>query len=127
MKNTKALLFGIIGFILGGLLVSIAATTFDKPKQNEMTLSQMTASLQNKKGDDYDKAFVSEMIEHHQAAVAMAKLSAANAKHAEIKELSKNIIAAQEKEITDMKLWQTTWGYAQPAAKTDPTMPHMHN
>lgn len=29
--DTKALLYGIVGFILGGLLVSIAATTFDKP------------------------------------------------------------------------------------------------
>lgn len=29
--DTKALLYGIIGFILGGLLVSVAATTFDKP------------------------------------------------------------------------------------------------
>ena len=31
--DTKALLYGIIGFILGGLLVSIAATTFDKPTE----------------------------------------------------------------------------------------------
>lgn len=29
--ETKPLLYGIIGFMLGGLLVSIAATTFDKP------------------------------------------------------------------------------------------------
>ncbi|MDB5165138.1 MAG: hypothetical protein JWM00_28 [Candidatus Saccharibacteria bacterium] len=30
--DTKSLLIGIICFILGGLLVSIAATTFDKPQ-----------------------------------------------------------------------------------------------
>lgn len=30
--ETKPLLYGIIGFILGGLLVSIAATTFEKPE-----------------------------------------------------------------------------------------------
>jgi hypothetical protein len=29
--DTKALLYGVVGFILGGLLVSVAATTFDKP------------------------------------------------------------------------------------------------
>jgi hypothetical protein len=29
--ETKSLLYGIIGFILGGLLVAVAATTFDKP------------------------------------------------------------------------------------------------
>ena len=30
--DTKSLLIGIICFILGGLLVSVAATTFDKPQ-----------------------------------------------------------------------------------------------
>lgn len=29
-SDTRALLYGLIGFILGGLLVSIAAHTFDK-------------------------------------------------------------------------------------------------
>lgn len=29
--ETKSLLYGLIGFFAGGLLVSIAATTFDKP------------------------------------------------------------------------------------------------
>lgn len=30
--NTKTLLAGIVGFILGALLVSVAATTFEKDK-----------------------------------------------------------------------------------------------
>ncbi len=107
--QTKPLLYGIAGFILGGLLVSIAATTFDKPKAD---MQQMVTSLQTKKGDNYDKAFVADMIEHHQAAVDMAKLSAKNAKHQEVKQLSQNIIAAQEKEISQMKQWQKQWGYA---------------
>jgi uncharacterized protein (DUF305 family) len=106
--QTKPLLYGIVGFILGGLLVSIAATTFDKPKSD---MQQMATSLQGKKADDYDKAFVADMIEHHQAAVDMAKLSAKNAKHKEIKQLSQNIITAQEKEIAQMKQWQKQWGY----------------
>lgn len=29
--DTKSLLYGLIGFFIGGLLVSVAATTFDKP------------------------------------------------------------------------------------------------
>ena len=28
--DTKPLIYGLIGFFLGGLLVSVAATTFDK-------------------------------------------------------------------------------------------------
>ncbi len=42
----------------------------------------------------------------------MAKLSASNAKHDAIKQLSKDIIVAQEKEINEMKQWQMEWGYS---------------
>jgi uncharacterized protein (DUF305 family) len=116
--ETKSLLYGITGFILGGLLVSIAATTFNKPQENKvasyatnMTMADMTSDLNGKTGDNYDKAFIAEMIEHHEGAVEMAKLSMNNAKHEEIKKLSGDIIIAQEKEISTMKQWQIDWGY----------------
>lgn len=119
--QTKPLLYGLIGFFVGGLLVATAATTFDKPNQSNtsnsqskvLTMDEMTADLKNKTGDEYDKAFISHMIEHHQAAVDMAKLSATNAKHDEIKKLSEAIVTAQEKEISDMRQWQSDWGYTQ--------------
>ncbi len=112
--QTKSLLFGISGFILGGLVVSIAATSFNKPAtptMNDMTMSQMTDLLKDKKGDDYDKAFIEMMIAHHQSAVDMAMLSKANAKHDEIKNLSNDILSAQTKEITQMQKWQMDWAY----------------
>lgn len=106
--ETKSLLFGIIGFFLGGLLVSVAATTFDRPVTD---MSAMTSQLEPKSGDAYDSAFIANMIDHHQSAVDMAKLSAKNAKHEEIKKLSNDIISAQEKEIDQMRMWQQDWGY----------------
>lgn len=112
--ETKPLLYGLIGFFIGGLIVSLAATTLDKSATmpaSDMSMSQMTGSLQGKQGDDFDQAFISAMIEHHQGAVDMAKLSASNAKHDEIKQLSLGVIAAQEKEIDQMKQWQIDWGY----------------
>lgn len=112
--ETKALLSGLIGFFMGGLLVATAATVMNKPQADsdtEMSMSQMTDSLKNKTGDEYDKAFIENMISHHQSAVDMAKLSAANAKHDEIKKLSTDIISAQKKEINEMKLWQINWRY----------------
>jgi uncharacterized protein (DUF305 family) len=115
--QTKPLLYGLIGFFIGGFIVSVAATALDKPSEQkqtnsiEMTMSEMVASLKNKSGDDYDKAFINEMIVHHQNAVDIAKLSKANARHQEIKQLSEEIIAAQEKEINQMKQWQKDWGY----------------
>ena len=117
--QTKPLLYGLIGFFIGGFLVSVAATTFDKPTEQKndyngsmMESMQMSArSLESKTGDDFDAAFISEMIIHHQGAIDMAKLSATNAKHDEIKQLSRNIISAQEAEISQMKQWQIDWGY----------------
>lgn len=129
--ETKPLLYGLIGFFIGGLLVSIAATTFNTPAQKEITntnssmdsmsMDDMTADLKNKTGDDFDKAFISSMIAHHEGAVEMAKLSKKNAKHDEIKVLSKNIIAAQEKEISEMKQWQLDWGYSSTMMEHDST------
>lgn len=89
-------------------MVSIAATTFDKPATD---MSQMTSQLESKKDDAYDSAFIANMIDHHQSAVDMAMLSAKNAKHDEIKQLSSEIIIAQEKEIHKMRQWQEAWGY----------------
>ena len=116
------LLYGLVGFLIGGLLVAIAATTFNKPEptsNDDMTMDQMVTSLKDKKGDDYDSAFLTEMIKHHKSAVEMAKLSAANAKHDEIKQLSLDIIDAQEKEINEMRQWQEDWSYLIPLHSSD--------
>lgn len=44
--ETKTLLAGLIGFFIGGALVSIAATTFDKPMPAAQTntVNQSSAS-----------------------------------------------------------------------------------
>lgn len=109
--ETKALLYGLIGFFIGGLLVSVAATTFDKPAPSHSSMSEMTANLAGKHGDVYDREFIDQMIAHHQGAVKMAKHSETQAKHEEIKQLSRDIVIAQEKEIELMKQWQSAWGY----------------
>ena len=69
----------------------------------------MMMGLEGKTGDEFDKAFLSEMIMHHEGAVEMAQAALANAKHQEIKDLAKNIISAQNKEIADMQKWSTDW------------------
>lgn len=107
--DTKSLLIGIICFIAGGLLVSVAATTFEKPADTSM--EGMVERLKGKTGDDFDKAFLSEMIMHHQGAIDMAKMADSQAKHDEVKKLSEAILSAQESEINDMKQWQVLWSY----------------
>lgn len=73
-------------------------------------------------GEDYDRVFISNMIEHHKGAVDMAKLAQTNAKHPELKDMANDIIAAQTKEITNMEAWQKDWGY--PASSGDMMMDH---
>lgn len=72
-------------------------------------MASMNDELKGKTGDEFDKAFISEMIVHHEGAVEMAELALTNAKHQEIKDLAKAIISAQNKEIGDMKNWQKAW------------------
>jgi uncharacterized protein (DUF305 family) len=76
-----------------------------------MTMSDMTAMLQNKTGDEFDKAFLDEMVPHHQGAVDMANLAKQYAKHDEIKTMANDILTTQSKEIDTMKGWQEDWGY----------------
>jgi uncharacterized protein (DUF305 family) len=69
----------------------------------------MSTNLKNKSGDEFDRAFITEMIAHHQGAIDMANLALTNANHQEIKDMAKAIINAQSTEISQMKNWQQQW------------------
>ena len=73
--------------------------------------NKMMESLHAKSGDEFDKAFLSQMIMHHQGALDMAKIAKENAKHQEIKTMADNIIKSQTAEIDQMKQWQQSWGH----------------
>jgi len=123
--DTKALLYGIIGFLLGGLVVSAAVTQLNtNDPSGSMTMSQMSEDLRGKTGDDFDQAFLSGMIEHHQGAIDMAELAKENAKHDEIKKLADDILSAQSKEIDMMQAWQADWGYGTTSQSHDTMMRH---
>ena len=128
----ESILYGIIGLLAGALIVGLSgayavnnnhtgmmrmlgmhtSTTGQGMMENgDMSMNDMTSALKNKTGDAFDKAFMSEMISHHQGAIDMAKLAKQNAKHDEIKNLADNILSAQSQESDQMQTWQTEWGY----------------
>lgn len=72
-------------------------------------MDEMTSSLKGLSGDAFDKAFLAEMIVHHEGAVSMAESALKDAKHEELKSMAKEIISAQTKEIAQMKAWQKSW------------------
>jgi uncharacterized protein (DUF305 family) len=74
----------------------------------EMDHSEMKSSP-NAANAPYDLQFLDTMMVHHQGAVEMAKMVDSKTTRPELKTLAKNIIASQEKEIGEMKLWREKW------------------
>ena len=73
------------------------------------TMGSMMSGLKGKTGDEFDKAFLSEMIVHHQGAVEMAQAVLATSKRPELIKLANDIITAQTGEIKMMQDWQKAW------------------
>lgn len=119
-KTAVAVLVGLVVGVAGTLGINAATknnqqatkSTAGQPLTNAVDHNlQTTVKLKDLQGDEFDKAFIEEMIIHHQGAIEMAELTAKNAKHDEIKQLGQDIISAQSKEIDTMKSWQVDWGY----------------
>ncbi len=128
-KNNIALfslIFLVIGILLGWLIWGNNVT--QKTMQNGMhqmpngqmmnndgsmnmedMMRSMTSDLKGKTGDAFDREFLSQMIVHHEGAVAMAKQVLAQSKRPELLKLAQDIIAAQTKEIGMMQEWQKIW------------------
>ena len=138
MKN-NAILYGIIGLLLGIVITTFTATNAVNNNQTDMmrvmgmrqgsmgcpmgknnndehmgrgsSMSEMMESLADKTGDDFDNVFIDAMIVHHQGAIDMAEEAKTKAKHQEIKSLADDIIIAQTNEISMMEEWKESWGY----------------
>jgi uncharacterized protein (DUF305 family) len=69
-------------------------------------MMDMTAGIQGKAGKDLEKAFLSEMVPHHQGAIDMAKMLLASTSTPEnLRNFAQQIVDAQSKEITQMNEW----------------------
>jgi uncharacterized protein (DUF305 family) len=110
----------LIGFVIGWFAHTApygmegAHVMPDNSKMaNEKTMGDMmhsmSAALAGKTGDAFDKAFLEEMIVHHEGAVTMAEQVLATSKRPELIKLANDIIGAQTKEIAMMKGWLSSW------------------
>ena len=59
--------------------------------------------------EPFDLAFIDAMIPHHQSAIDAAKAAGTRAERPEIKQLAQEIIAAQQREIDQMRQWRASW------------------
>ena len=61
------------------------------------------ATLQSRKGADFDKLWLESLIGHHRGAIEMAKAEIANGDNVDAKNLAQSIVTTQEAEIGQMK------------------------
>jgi uncharacterized protein (DUF305 family) len=66
----------------------------------------------------FDRAFIDEMIEHHQGAIRMARAVRAQTDDEELRSLASAIEDAQSDEIEQMNRWRTAW-YGAPSPSGD--------
>ena len=72
-------------------------------------MHDMNASLRGKSGAELEKAFLTEMIVHHEGAVEMGEVLLKGTQRPELVKLANGIISAQNTEIEMMKKWKTEW------------------
>ncbi|MES2135243.1 MAG: DUF305 domain-containing protein [Patescibacteria group bacterium] len=114
IKN-NTLIIGLLTLILGlviGYFVGVSRPVVQV--QSDMSsmhgaMNGMTMGLSGKSGDELDKAFLEEMIIHHEGAVEMAETLLKGTKRPELIKLGGDIITAQKGEIQMMKDWRSSW------------------
>lgn len=121
-KNTiyivVALVLGVlVGYLVWGTrggersmhMMPDGTMMHDESMSMDAMMHDMMAELDGKTGDEFDQAFLSEMIVHHEGAVVMAEAVLEKSKRPELINLANNIIKAQTDEIQMMKGWLTSW------------------
>lgn len=61
-----------------------------------------------------ERAFIDEMIVHHQGAIAMAKAQLQAGEDADLRKISTAIVAAQQREIEQLEAWRDQWYGGEP-------------
>jgi uncharacterized protein (DUF305 family) len=104
----KEMLFAAAGIIAGGI-IGYAAALQTGGSDMHAAMGNMTAGLENKQGDEFEHAFLMDMIVHHEGAVDMAQMVLDRSQRPELRKLAEDIIAAQAREIEQMRQWMNTW------------------
>ena len=75
----------------------------------EAGMAHMDGAKKLQTATPFDRAFIDEMVPHHQGAIRMARAVIAKTKDAEVRMLAEAIVSAQTREIKEMNDWRTEW------------------
>jgi uncharacterized protein (DUF305 family) len=78
-----------------------------KEEMEGMGMAMNPQELANQ--DPFDKAFIDNMIPHHESAIEMAQVVLEESENPEIREIAESIVDAQEREIEQMRSWRDEW------------------
>ena len=79
-------------------------------REMNAAMDRMSKSMSSAKlTGNQDHDFMVMMTPHHQSAVDMAKIELRRGTHPELKAMARDIIASQNREIAQMRLWLKAW------------------
>ncbi len=84
-----------------------------------MVLLALAACSPEKREADFGLRFIDNMTVHHQSAIDMSRAAEPKLTHPETRELARQIISDQGKEINQMEAWRDQWYKGDPSAKSD--------
>ena len=126
MKKTQFVAFGLIIILLVFVIFLLNDKSQNKvdssteTSQSSQSDNQTSSMYANMTGDQFDKAYLTDMIAHHQGALNMASQARELSTKAEIRTLADAILSSQESEVQQMMDWQQKWNYS----ATDSSNPH---
>jgi uncharacterized protein (DUF305 family) len=89
------------------LLVLLAAAC--TPTQTQVAEEMPVSGQDGAPGESFDADFIRMMVPHHESAVAMAEIARERSNRPEVLAMSDSIMATQQQEIDQMRLWLNSW------------------
>lgn len=83
-----------------------------EPASMGLSMEEMGMAMDHgmlRSAEQFDQAFIDMMIPHHEGAIVMSDVELQRGENPEMKELAREITAAQEREIAQMREWRTDW------------------
>ena len=86
-----------------------ATTTMDMSGGEMEGMSMAEDPRELAEARPFDKAFIDAMTPHHESATVMAKVALEESENPQIRGIAEDIVAGQEREISQMKQWREEW------------------
>ena len=125
MRTTKSLVLAATALVVAVLAGGEAVAERHEPGRNAHqhggTTDPQPAPRDPAQGEDVDRAFVTGMVPHHQAAIEMAQVVLDRGRNQKVRALAQSIIDDQQNEINEMSAFaERKWGFRPDRQRSGP-------